>query len=80
MSDRLVKLAEFENDFDAETLKFRLEDEGIKSVVTGENVHRLGYFGVAQYVYVEILEKDFPRAKLILESQELTSKQEKGDQ
>ena len=70
MSDRLIKLAQFENAFDAETLKFSLEEEGIRSVITGQNIHWLRYFGGMRYVYVEILEKDLPRAKQILDAQE----------
>ena len=79
MSDRLVKLAEFENDFDAETLKLRLEEEGIKSVVTGQNIHGLICADGMVNVRVEILEKDVLRAKQILDAQEFNSEQ-KDDQ
>lgn len=80
MSDRLVKLAEFENTFDAETLKLRLEDEDIKAVVTGQNIHGLICADGMINVRVEIFEKDLPRAKQILDSIEFNSGQEEGDQ
>jgi Putative prokaryotic signal transducing protein len=80
VGDRLVKLAEFENDFDAETLRLRLEDEGIKAVVTGQNIHGLICADGMVNVQVEILEKDLSRAKQILDAQESASGQQKDDQ
>jgi len=80
MDDRLIKLAEFENAFDAETLKLRLEDEGIKAVVTGQNIHGLICVDGMVNVQVEIFEKDLSKAKQILDSMEFTSEQQKGDQ
>ena len=80
MGDRLVKLAEFENAFDAETLKLRLVDEGIKAIVTGQNIHGLICADGMVNVRVEIFEKDLPKAKQILDSTEYTSGREKGDQ
>ena len=80
MGDRLVKLAEFENDFDAETLKLRLEDEGIKAVVTGQNIHGLICADGMINVRVEIFEKDLPQAKQILDATEFTSGRKEGDQ
>lgn len=80
MGDRLVKLAEFENAFDAETLKLCLEDKGIKAIVTGQNIHGLICVDGMVNVRVEIFEKDLSRAKQILNSEEFTSGQQKGDQ
>ncbi|MBN1457514.1 MAG: DUF2007 domain-containing protein [Sedimentisphaerales bacterium] len=80
MADRLIKLAEFENDFDAETLKLSLEEEGIKAVVTGQNIHGLICADGMINVRVEIFEKDFPKAKQILDAAEFTSRQQEGDQ
>jgi hypothetical protein len=72
MDDRLVKAAEFENYIEAELAKQKLEDYGIKAVVTGDNASNV-YGGVISMMRpaVEVLESQAEQARQILDEQQV---------
>ncbi|MHC4287066.1 MAG: putative signal transducing protein [Planctomycetota bacterium] len=64
--EKLVKIAEFENGFDAELAKVTLENSGIESVVFGEDL--VVNMPSIQPIFIElkVFEKDVARAKQVL--------------
>lgn len=71
MEDRLVTVARYESYIDAELAKQQLDDNGIRSVVVGENVGNI-YAGapVVQDIELQTLEQDAEKAQQILREQE----------
>jgi len=71
MEEKLVTVARFEDNIEAEMAKQLLADHGIKSAVVGENVTNT-LFGMvaAADVEVQTFESDARRALEILESNE----------
>ena len=71
MAEKLVTIAQFADYIEAELAKQLLEDFGIKSVVTGQNVANV-YSGLPALADVELqtLESQAQQALEILESQE----------
>ncbi|MBN2139021.1 MAG: DUF2007 domain-containing protein [Sedimentisphaerales bacterium] len=71
MDEKLVTVARFEDGIEAELAKQLLADNGIKSVVTGENVANT-FSGMVAGADVEVqtFESDARRAIEILESNE----------
>jgi len=69
VADKLVTIAQFTNYIEAEMAKQLLDDFGIKSVVTGQNVANI-YSGVPALANVElqIFESQAQQAREILES------------
>ncbi len=69
MSEKLVTIARFADNIDAELAKQLLEDFGIKAVVTGQNVGNV-YSGIAGLIDIELqtLESQAEQAREILES------------
>jgi hypothetical protein len=64
--EKLVAIAEFEGSFDAELAKLTLENEGIESVVFGEDlITNLPHINAIR-VELQVFEKDAARAKQIL--------------
>jgi len=70
MTDRLVKIAQFNDSIEAEMAKQLLADNGIEAVVTGQNVANI-YSGLPALGHVELqtLESRAQQAQQILESQ-----------
>lgn len=76
MADRLVTIAKFADYIEAEIAKQLLDDFGIKSVVTGQNVanvYSIPAFGLAS---LQVFESQAKQAQEILESQKSHEQQE----
>lgn len=71
MTDRLVTIARYTDYIKADLAKQLLDDYGIKSVVTGQNVANV-YAGIPAFVNIELqtLENDAHKALEILKSNE----------
>ncbi len=70
MADKLVTIAKFQSYIDAELAKQKLDDNGIESVVTDQNVanvYSVPAFGQAS---LQVFESQAKRAQEILESKE----------
>ncbi len=76
MEDKLVTIAEYETDFEAELAKVRLEAEGIEAIVVGGElaVHR-GAIGPIE-VELQVFEKDAQKAAQIIAAIEQENKSE----
>jgi len=74
MADKLVTVAQFADYIEAELAKQLLDDFGIKSVVTGENVANI-YSGLPALadLRLQTFESQAKRAKEILESDNKTT-------
>ncbi len=70
MADKLVTIAQFANYIEAEMAKQLLDDFGIKSVVTGQNVANI-YSGLPALADLKLqtFESQAQKAREILESQ-----------
>ena len=66
MADRLIKIAEFDNGFDAELAKVTLENEGIQATVFGDNLSAIQPYSFPNAVELHVLESDAQRAIEIL--------------
>lgn len=71
MNDRLVTIARFANYIEAELARQKLEDFGIKSVVTGQNASNMysGIFAIAS-PELQVFESVSEEALKILEADE----------
>lgn len=80
MEDKLVTVGEFENGFEAELAKVRLEAEGIEAIVIGGElyVHR-GAIGPIE-VELQVFEKDAEKAVQIIEAIEQENSAESDEQ
>ncbi len=80
MNEKLITVAQFTSYIEADLARQRLEDEGIKAVVTGENVGNV-YSGVPAAVDIELqtLESQAEEAREILESFEPQEGQDDWD-
>lgn len=67
-NDKLVTIGEYAVLYDAEFAKSRLESEGIKATIVGENVHGLYPADGMLNVELKVFESDIEQAKSILES------------
>jgi len=68
MSDKLVTVAQFSDSFKAHMAQMRLEAEGIKSVIVGENL--IASFPGLLRIEIQVLSNDAGKAIEILESDE----------
>jgi hypothetical protein len=70
MSDKLVTLAMFQNPVEAQIAKNRLEAEGIRVLLTGDDAGFVfsGLGGVSGTVHLEVSEENYPKAIALLES------------
>ena len=67
-NDKLVTIGEYAVIYDAEFAKSRLESEGIKATIVGENVHGLYPADGMLNVELKVFESDVKQAKSILQS------------
>jgi hypothetical protein len=69
-NEKLVTIAEFESDFDAELAKITLENAGIESVVFGGDL--IANMPTIEPIHIElqVFEADAERAKEVLAKQE----------
>jgi len=70
MEDKLVTIAEFESDLDAQMAKDALLAVGINAVIFGESIHGLLPTDGMLNVEVRVFEKDRDRAMKIISSDE----------
>ena len=68
MADKLITIAEFADNIEADLAKQLLEDFGIKSVVTGQNFANIYPVPAIAEVDLQVLESQAQRAVEILES------------
>ncbi len=80
MEDKLVTVGEFQNGFEAELDKVRLEAEGINAIVVGGELgtHR-GAIGPIE-VELKVFEKDAQKAAQIIEAIEQQNNSESDEQ
>lgn len=71
MNDKLVKVGQFASYIEAELARQRLEDFGIKAVVTGDNASNI-YAGIlaVEGPVLEVFESQAAQARQILDEQE----------
>jgi len=76
MSDKLITIATFGNNLDAQLAQMRLEANDIKSTIVGDNI--MGSYPVEGILNIElqVFEDDLERAKKILESPPQTDDQQ----
>ena len=67
MDDKLVTIAQYHNQFEAQMVKDHLEADGIKATITGQNIHGLYPFGGMDKVQIQVFQKDVEKATQILE-------------
>jgi hypothetical protein len=70
MSDKIVTLAMFHDPLEAQLVRNRLEAEGIRVLVSGDNTGSLfgGMGGAFGTVHLQVSEEHYPRAMALLES------------
>ena len=73
MSDELVTVEQFYNEFEAGLAKIALDDNGIHSVVVGGDVNSMLPHVEDFGVELKVMAKDVEKAKAILESQKSDS-------
>ena len=67
MDDKLVTIAEYDQEYEAQFARNMLTDSGIKAVVVGGNVKSLGYPAISMMsVQVKVFEADVKRGRQIL--------------
>ena len=67
MDDKLVTIAQYHDQFEAQILKDNLQAEGVKATITGQNIHGLYPFSGMQNVQIQVFQKDLEKAMQILE-------------
>ena len=73
--EKLVKIAEFDSEFDAELAKLALDNAGIESVVFGEGISSIKPYTSTEFnIELQVFEKDVEQARQIL-----AEKAEQGD-
>jgi len=78
--EKLVSIAEFESSFDAELAKLSLENEGIESVVFGEDLVTMLPHINAIKVELRVFEPDAQRAKEVLAKKEPLEDEDSNEQ
>jgi len=69
MDDKLVTIAEFQSDLDAQMAKSALESNGISAIIVGGNIKDLLPADGMLNVQLQVFDRDAQRAKTILDSQ-----------
>ena len=70
MDDKLVTIGKFPSYIDAELAKQKLEDNGIESIVTGQNVANIYSVPAFGQASLQVFESQAKRAQEILELHE----------
>ena len=70
MDDKLITIAEFESNLDAQMAKASLESSGIKAMIVGENIHGLLPADGMLNVELKVLEENAREARIILDSEQ----------
>ncbi len=79
MEDTLVTVGVFENGFEAELAKVRLEAEGIEAIVVGGLLAAMPAIGVLK-VELKVFEKDAQKAAQIIAAIEQANRSESDEQ
>ncbi len=80
MEDKLVTIAEYETDFEAELAKVRLEEEGIDAIVVGSDlVANMPTIEVIK-VELQVFEKDAQKAAQIIAAIAQANRSESDEQ
>ncbi len=66
MDDKLITIAEYDQEFEAQFACNMLQDSGIKAVVVGGNVRSLAHPAMSMSVQVKVFEADVERGRQIL--------------
>ena len=69
MDDKLVTVAEFQSDLDAQMAKSALEENGISAIIVGGNIKDLLPADGMLIVQLQVFDRDAQTAKTILDSQ-----------
>ncbi len=77
MDDKLITIAEFQNDIEAQMARMTLESNGIKAVVVGEGLLWISPKAGIPKVEVKVLACDAEKSKQIINAQEQQSKNQK---
>jgi len=80
MDDKLVTIARYHDQFEAQILKGNLEAAGIRAIIAGQNIHGLYPFSGMQNVQIQVLQKDVTQAMEIVELENISPEnQEDGN-
>ena len=70
MDDKLITIAEFNENLEAQMARATLESNGIKAVITGENIKGLLPVDGMLNVELQVFAADAEKAKKLLDSQQ----------
>lgn len=79
MNDRLVTIAEYQSDIEAQMAKSDLQANDIDAIIVGEPIKDLLPVDGMLYVELQVFASDVERAKAILDSQQNQPTQEETD-
>ncbi len=79
MDDRLVTIAEYQSDIEAQMAKAALQANDIDAVIIGEPIKDLLPVDGMLYVELQVFASDVERAKAILDAQQNQPTQEETD-
>jgi hypothetical protein len=66
MDDKLITIAEYGQEFEAQIACDRLQDSGIKAVIVGGSVKSLAHPAMSMSVELKVFEADVQRGRQIL--------------
>jgi hypothetical protein len=69
MDDKIVTIAEFQNDLEAQMAKSTLQSEGINAIIVGESIKDLLPADGMLNVQLQVFARDAEQARTILHSQ-----------
>jgi len=78
--EKLVKIAKFMDDVEAQTMRAQLESEGIEAIVMGDKLMASGPYGGIVPVEVYVKASDIERAQQILDTTESLEDDESDDE
>lgn len=70
MEDKLVTIAEYQSDLEAQLAKTTLQGNDIEAVIMGETVKHMMPFDGMLIVQLQVFQRDVERAKKLLEDQQ----------
>jgi len=79
MDDKLVTIAEFQSDLEAQMAKSALEEDGINAIIVGGSIKDLLPADGMLNVQLQVFEHDAERAGAVLDSQKNQTDPEEGD-
>lgn len=79
MDDKLVTIAEYQSDIEAQMAKAALQANDIDAVIIGEPIKDLLPVDGMLYVELQVFASDVERARIVLDSQQNQPTQEETD-